>query len=449
MDRIMGLIVRWVVFISKYASFFSKKGGRSFERYEKGKPLKILLVGYNGARNTGADVRVAVIVQQLEKIFGKEKLEISVMTLDIDNFKVYFEPHIKLIKFNPIFFWDIFKACSCHHVAILCEGSTLKSKFSNALTLFFCEAAGIMKAQGKPCIAYGSEVGEMDRFVEKISIKMCQDTYFIARTQPSLDRIHELGLQGHLGSDTAWFFDSSMKQDWTQSKLKEVGWDGKQRILGVTAINPFWWPVKPSISKYLKAIFSGNWNYHFSRWYFFSWSKSRAEQLHTYLTSISKAVCRYAKKEDLFIVLIGMEKLDTDAIKILQKQFGKQVPMFLSKDYDGYELAQILRSLSMLITSRYHAQVLSMNGYVPSIGISMDERLDNLMKELEFGEKQLHDVGAIDLEQKVYRSLHYINENREQIQSQCRKNVPIYQQKLEDMEVFLEQYIWSALLDNE
>ena len=33
------------------------------------------------------------------------------------------------------------------------------AKIANGLTLFLCEAAGIMKSQNKPCLAYGSEVG--------------------------------------------------------------------------------------------------------------------------------------------------------------------------------------------------------------------------------------------------------------------------------------------------
>ena len=38
---------------------------------------KILLAGYNGARNTGSDVRVAAIAKQIRELFGKEKLLFS------------------------------------------------------------------------------------------------------------------------------------------------------------------------------------------------------------------------------------------------------------------------------------------------------------------------------------------------------------------------------------
>ena len=44
----------------------------------------------------------------------------------------------------------------------------------------------------------------------------------------------------------------------------------------------------------------------------------------------------------------------------------------------------VLRELSALVTSRYHAAVLSMERGCPVAAVSMDERLDTLMKELAF-----------------------------------------------------------------
>ena len=48
---------------SRFSKILARLGIGSYEEWEPGKKLKILLVGYNGARNTGSDVRVAAIVQ--------------------------------------------------------------------------------------------------------------------------------------------------------------------------------------------------------------------------------------------------------------------------------------------------------------------------------------------------------------------------------------------------
>ena len=44
-----------VAWLSGFAKPLSRLGLCRYEEYAKGQPLKILLVGYNGARNTGAD----------------------------------------------------------------------------------------------------------------------------------------------------------------------------------------------------------------------------------------------------------------------------------------------------------------------------------------------------------------------------------------------------------
>ena len=116
-----------------------------YETWEPGEKLKILLAGYNGMRNTGADVRVVAMVDQFYRLIGRDQIEIGILTLNIERTEAYFKPPTELIEFNSVFFKDLLKACKRYHIAVLSEGSTLKSKFSNALTLFFCEAAGIMK----------------------------------------------------------------------------------------------------------------------------------------------------------------------------------------------------------------------------------------------------------------------------------------------------------------
>jgi polysaccharide pyruvyl transferase WcaK-like protein len=326
-------------------------------------------------------------------------------------------------------------------MAILCEGSTLKSKFANALTLYFCEAAGIMKEQGKPCMAYGSEAGEMDHFLEKLVKELCSDIYFIARTQASLDRIARLGIKGYLGTDTAWTFDSTSQSEQATARLKESGWDGVKPILGIAVINPFWWPVKPSVLKTFRAICTKDWTLHFRKWYFFSWSGERKRLFDNYLTGIARAVDQFAAERNLYPVIIGMEMLDSDACVKLQKQMATRTPVFLASEQDGYVLTEILRSLSILITSRYHAQVLSMDSKVPTVALSMDERLDNIFEELDFPEKLLFKVNEDNLDGKILKALEYIELNKGEIQDQIEQKLPYYFHTMAEMGNFCREFV--------
>ena len=59
-----------------------------FETWRPGRRLKILLAGYNGKRNTGADVRVAAMVEQFYRVLGHDAVDIGILTLDADNIRV-------------------------------------------------------------------------------------------------------------------------------------------------------------------------------------------------------------------------------------------------------------------------------------------------------------------------------------------------------------------------
>lgn len=412
MDRLVELLVRISVAVARLAPRLPWLG---FERWEPGRQLKILLVGYNGARNTGADVRVAAIASQIEELFGSAATA-TVLTLDPQQTRVYFDEKVGQFGLTAVFFRKLLKACSSHHMAILCEGSTLKSTFANALTLFYCEAAGIMRAQGKPCIAYGSEAGAMEPFLVRAVRDLCSDTYFIARTEGSLEVIEGLGLEGHLGTDTAWTFDGSRGAARAERLLREGGWDGVRPLLGVAVINPFWWPVRPSLGRLVRAAVTGDWSLHYQKWFFLSWSKGREAAYGRYLDAVADAVAGFAAERDWQPVLVGMERLDAAAVGDLAARLEARglVPALqvLAANEDGYVISQVLERLGLLVTSRYHAQVLAMRAQVPTVSVSMDERLANMAEDLGFSDRLLLDVADGGLAAKLRAAMGWADENR-------------------------------------
>jgi len=424
MDKVVGWLVNTMINRAKKAKF---------ETWEPNKKLKILMIGYNGARNTGADVRVVSIVEQFYHILGKENIEIGIMTLDPENTNVYFKPPTKQIKFSSIFFKPLLEACNQYHIGVLSEGSTLKSKFANSLTLFFVEGAGILKEQGKPCIAYGSGAGNMDDFVYKMAQKYCTQTYFICREQASMDIVNKMGIKGEMGTDTAWTFPPA-NPEWAVKELKEnAGWDGKKPIVGVAAINPFWWPVKPNLTKWITGYGLRHPVEHYQKWYFFSSSEERSKLFDNYLSGIARAVNKFAESHNAHVILFGMEALDLDAITRLQKMLKTKAQLYSSKFYDGYQIMALLRMLSMLVTSRYHARVLSMPAGIPSIAVSMDERLYNLLQESGHLDDYYLTVDDKALGEKLTVAMEKIWQNREKVSKEIIQTLPDYLKRMSDM----------------
>src|SRR5712692_9003859 len=85
-DLLLGL---WVSALIEIAKLYRKTGAH--RSWSPGTKLKLLLMAYNGARNTGEDVRVEEMVRQFRKVLGKENLDLSVLTFDPERSRGYFE----------------------------------------------------------------------------------------------------------------------------------------------------------------------------------------------------------------------------------------------------------------------------------------------------------------------------------------------------------------------
>ena len=57
------------------------------------------------------------------------------------------------------------------------------------------------------------------------------------------------------------------------------------------------------------------------------------------------------------------------------------VPIFTSDEYNMFQMVSVLRQGSMMVSSRFHGIVTSMPGLVASAGVTMDERIKNLMHD--------------------------------------------------------------------
>jgi polysaccharide pyruvyl transferase WcaK-like protein len=408
--------------------------------WRRGQRLSMLFVGYNGAGNVGADARVAAMARQFEAVLGEQGVEISVLTQETEHFRRYVDPRVGLVRIDPIFFGSVLRACSASHLAVLSEGSALKSNLANALTLLFCEAAGVMKAQRKPCIAYGCDAGRMDDFVRTLAADLCSETYFLARAEPSLAAARELGLRGHVGTDPAWTFPEK-GGGWAEARLAEVGWDGRRPLIGAAVTNPFRWPVKPSLARLLRAAARGDWEDHYRRWYFFSSTDEGRRRFDAYLRAVAAVLDNVARRHGAVVLILGLDARDLDACRRLQLRVSSPSEIFSAHQYDGYELCAVLRRLSVLLTSDYHGRILSMPAGVPAIALSIDERLLNLYEETGQRGELYFEAGEEGLAEKLDGAVERALREGERITAETLAFMPRALESLGRMGLFMRRYV--------
>jgi len=374
----------------------------SGQPWRPGEKLKLLFAGYNGTRNTGSDVRVEEMLRQLRHILGADRVDFSVMTQSFERSAEYFEG-TRQVLLPQIFPPFLAREVPQHHGVVACEGSMFKSKFANALTTMMIGSLGIAAAQNKLSVGYGAEAGHMDPLLTKMCGRYCKDSLIITRNVESRNLLRELGVPTELGTDTAWTFEP-LPSDYGRSVLREVGWDESAKVLVVCPINPFEWPVKASLGKLVARKLTGAYKESHYRSVYFHNSGPEADRAYEkYLNAISNAVAAFREKRNVFVVMVATERLDARPARKIAERLGG-VPVLSSDDYDMYQLVSILRACHLMASSRYHGIVTSMPALVASAGITMDERIRNLMQERGHTDL-LMNVDDSDLEPRLLRAL--------------------------------------------
>jgi len=408
------------------------------KRWQPGEKLKLLFAGYNGTRNMGSDVRVEEMLRQIRHILGAERVEFSVMSQNFDFSRGYFEG-TKQVHLPDIFPPFLANEVPKHDGVVACEGSMFKSKFANALTTMMIGSLGIAAVQNKLSVGYGAEAGHMDPLVAKMCGRYCKNSFVITRNEESRTVLRELGVPTELGTDTAWTFEPR-PPEYGLSVLKKVGWDGRTPVLVVCPINPFEWPVKASVAKYAVHGLTGAYkDSHYRTVYFHNSGPAADQAYHKYWNAIANAVDAFRKKKSVFVILAATERLDArPARKIAEKLGG--VPVLTSDEYNMYELVSVLRSCHMMASSRYHGIVTSMPGLVPSAGITMDERIRNLMRERGH-QDLLMTVDDPDLEGKLLAALEKLSSDGEAIAAGIAKTVVRNLKVMARMGVYFEEEV--------
>ncbi|MCO4745439.1 MAG: polysaccharide pyruvyl transferase family protein [Proteobacteria bacterium] len=380
--------------------------------WKPGTPLKLLLAGYSGTRNTGADVRVEEMIKQLRHLFGDDWLELSLLTVDPERSRGYFRT-VRQLTLPKIFPKFLVQTVHEHHGVLACEGSMFKSKFANALSTMMTGALGLANAEGKISVAYGGEAGSMDTPLAKLVRDYASESLMLVRNQNSREVLGALGIDAFIGTDTAWTYDPG-PVPLADELLADAGYTPGQKLVICCPINAFWWPVKPDVAKGVSRWLTGaHRDTHYASVYFHKGGSEVDAKQAAYIENFARAIKRYAQQNDAFVAIVGMEAVDRIAGEALAELLGG-APVWVSDDHVHTTLVGLLRRADRVVTSRYHAAVTCMPANTPSIGITMDERIPNLMADRGHPELALR-VDDPTLDEALFDALNWVDAHEESV----------------------------------
>ncbi len=146
-------------------------------------------------------------------------------------------------------------------------------------------------------------------------------------------------------------------------------------------IHPFVWPVKASVAKYIARVSTGAYKESQYRTVYFHESGAEVDRkFKHYIDGFVSSTRAFQQKHKVFTVLAATERLDAVACRAIAAQIPG-LPIFTSDEYDMYQLVSVLRQATYMVSSRYHGIVTCMPALVASAGVTMDERIRNLMRE--------------------------------------------------------------------
>jgi polysaccharide pyruvyl transferase WcaK-like protein len=136
------------------------------------------------------------------------------------------------------------------------------------------------------------------------------------------------------------------------------------------------------------------------RWpYYFSHSPARRRAADELAAGYAALADRLVGERGMAVALICMEQLDEPLARRVLRRMARpdRARVFSAREYNASQMTALLRGLDLLVTSRYHAAVLSLAAQVPQIAVGHDLRLKTLYEELGLAEEYYVDSRAPDL----------------------------------------------------
>lgn len=404
---------------------------------------RVLLIGYNGASNTGAEALLQSDIADLRALFGSD-LRMTVPTLNERNLRRYLAeaPDLTIVPIPPIFFPAIRRLVRDHDVVLLVEGSAYMDSWTSALLWLFLWATHCAAEAGKPCLAYAVDAGQLTSPLNRWLVKRegSKTDRIVARSEGAAERLRHWGVTAPIVStaDNAFTFCPDPADT---DLLTQVWPEASGSVIGIAPINFHLWPV---------VIRPWGQRKHCYRWpYYFSHSTERDVAAIALAEGYARLADRLITDHGKSVALIAMEGLDEPFVRqvLSRMKRGDAAQIFSARHYNASQMTILLRGLDLLVTSRYHACVLSLAARVPQIAVGHDLRLKTLYAELGLNGRYFLDAGnpalLTLLNERVDELLDCPDSIREQLDEGFEEHLAKAQSNRELLSNFFATYGWE------
>jgi polysaccharide pyruvyl transferase WcaK-like protein len=349
------------------------------------------MVGYNGANNTGAEALLQADIEDLRAVLGTQ-VHITVPTLNEANLRRYLKdgPTLRIAPMPTLFFGAIRRLVRESDLVLLAEGSTYMDSWGSPLLWLFLWATHCAAEMGKPCLAYAVDAGTLKPTnARRVGRVASRTDLIVTRNRAAAGRLRDVGVTAPILStaDNAFTFQPResdrgwLEREWPRAAGGVVGMAMVDFTLFPAVMRPF----GPRDRCY-------KWPYYFPS------SPARKKASEMLAQGYAALADHIVESTGKAVALICMEELDEKIARRVQHHMKHQTDtrVFSAREHDASRMTELLRGLDLLVTSRYHAAVLSLAAGVPQVAVGHDTRLSTIYQDLGLKEKWFLAPGAVE-----------------------------------------------------
>jgi polysaccharide pyruvyl transferase WcaK-like protein len=339
---------------------------------------RVLMLGYSGANNTGAEALLLADIEDVRAVLGPQAV-ITIPSMNPPNLRRYVKetPNLRIAPMPTVFFSTLRRLVRQNDLVMLVEGSTYMDTWSSAMLWAYLWTTHWAHAMGKPIIAYAVDAGEIRSGFNRglVRREASKTSLIITRARAAAERLRSFGVTAPMDvtADNAFNY----RPDPADEGLLSRAWpEAGAHVVGMALVDFYQFPVvmKPWGPK--EDCYK--WPFYFTR----SPERTRLTEAlaRSYAALADDMITRHGKS----VALIGMEALDEALLRKVYSYMAHpdRARIFCSREYNASQMTCLLRGLELLLTSRYHACVLSLAAHVPQIAIGHDLRLKTIYREL-------------------------------------------------------------------
>jgi polysaccharide pyruvyl transferase WcaK-like protein len=341
------------------------------------KQIEVLIVGYNGANNTGAEALLQADIEDIRAAIG-QKARITIPTLNEANLRRYLSesPTLRIVPMPTLFFGAIRALVKKSDLVLLAEGSTYMDTWGSPLLWLFLWATHCATKFGKPSLAYAVDAGSLSPANRKRVKDIASRTgLIVTRTRAAADRLRSIGVTAPLActADNAFTFEP---------RESDCGWlvrEWPRAARGVVGLAMVDFSLFPAVMRpWASRRRCYKWPYYFSS------SPQRKREGEILVNGFASLADHIIESTGKAVALICMEQLDETIAEQVHRRMAhpEGARRFSARHFDASKMTILLRSLDLLVTSRFHAAVLSLAAGVPQLAVHNDTRLATLYQDL-------------------------------------------------------------------